>query len=147
MSSHAGFDTAAEALDFIFAGQALVTITSVGTGKHFTFKIGQKKNNNDGSVSPFFVKHLFGPDNSWDGDWSFLGFVPDRDRDRLIAGRRGLPQAPSFKALNWVLKRLAFGEIPPTLTIQHNAACGACGRPLTDPISVATGLGPICRSK
>jgi len=67
--AHAGFETATEALDFIFSGKAVVTLTSTS------------------------------------------------------------------------------GNIPAALTIQHNDACGRCGRELTDPISVATGLGPICRSR
>ena len=42
--AHAGFETAQEALDFIFAGKSRVTIVSVGTGTHFTFQINQKEN-------------------------------------------------------------------------------------------------------
>tara|TARA_R110002126_G_scaffold30086_1_gene98658 strand:+ start:48 stop:488 length:441 start_codon:yes stop_codon:yes gene_type:complete len=141
---HKGFETAKEALDFIFSGKAVVTISSAKTGTHFTFKISEK----DGEV--FFVKHLFGPDNSWNGDWDFLGFVRAEDSvpvSCLLAGRKGKPGAPSFKALAWTLINLHDGKIPDTLTIQHNDACGKCGRELTDPVSVATGLGPICRGK
>ena len=144
--SHQGFETAAEAIDFIFAGKSLVTLSSGKTGKHFTFKINQKENE-DGTVSPFFVKNLAGSDNSWNGDWNFTGFIPDRERGKLISGRKGTGGSPSFKGLAWTLANLASGVIPDDLTIQHNDACGRCGRDLTDPISVATGLGPVCRSK
>ena len=139
--SHAGFETATEALDFIFSGKAVVTLTST-SGTHFTFKLSQS---DDERV--FFVNHLFGSDNSWDGDWAFLGIVFDDNHSRLVAGKKGKPNAASFKALAWTLQHLAAGGIPEALTIQHNDACGRCGRELTDPVSVATGLGPICRGK
>jgi len=140
--SHQGFETAAEALDFIFSGKAVVTLTSAATGTHFTFKLSQS---DDERV--FFVKHLFGSDNSWDGDWAFLGTVFNDSRHALRAGKKGKPDATSFKALNWTLGLLASDLIPAELTIQHNDSCGRCGKDLTDPVSVATGLGPICRSK
>lgn len=140
--SHAGFENAADALDFIFSGKAVVTLTSAASGTHFTFKISAS---DDGNV--FFVKHLFGPDNSWNGDWAFLGVVFPDNRAILRAGKKGKPDAPSFKALAWTLGNLAAGSIPDSLTIQHNDACGVCGRELTDPVSVATGIGPVCRSK
>jgi len=142
--SHAGFENAADALDFIFSGKAVVTLTSAATGTHFTFKVSEK----DGEV--FFVKHLFGPDNSWNGDWAFLGFIRAKDgvpTSTLLAGKSGKPEAPSFEAFNWTLSNLNRGGIPDALTIQHNDSCGRCGRELTDPVSVATGLGPICREK
>ena len=139
--SHAGFETATEALDFIFSGKAVVTLTST-SGTHFTFKLSQS---DDERV--FFVKHLFGSDNSWNGDWAFLGIVFDNNHSRLVAGKKGKSNADSFKALAWTLQHLAAGSVPEALTIQHNDACGRCGRDLTDPVSVALGLGPICRGK
>ena len=143
--SHAGFETAAEALDFIFSGKALVTITSAKSGTHFTFKFKEK----DGDI--FFVNHLWGPNNAWDGDWDWTGFVKADGEGNptscLLAGKKGNPAQNSFKALSWTLAKLNQGVIPADLTIQHNDACGMCGKALTDPISVATGLGPICRGK
>jgi hypothetical protein len=140
--AHTGFTTATEALDFIFSGKAVVTLTST-SGTHFTFKIKKGKD----ETAPFFVQHLYGPDNSWDGDWAYLGCIFSDSRGVVRAGKKGKPNAPSFGALSWALKHLAAGSIPAELTIQHNDACGVCGRELTDPISVATGIGPICRSK
>lgn len=140
--AHSGFTTATEATDFIFGGKAVVTLTSASTGQHFTFKVSASK---DGNV--FFVKHLFGPNNSWDGDWAFLGVVFADNRAILRAGKKGKPDAPSFKALGWTLRNLAAEVFPASLTIQHNDHCSVCGRELTDPTSVALGIGPICRSK
>ena len=37
------FETAADAKTFILGGSAVFTITSLKTGKHFTFKVKEKK--------------------------------------------------------------------------------------------------------
>jgi len=145
--SHQGFENPKEAFDFISGGKAVVTLTSAKTNTHFTYKVSL----GDGD-DIFFVKHLYGSDNSRNGDWAYLGFIKASAGDGvpttgLIAGRKGLPDAPSFQAFAWTLKHLAAGSIPEQLTIQHNDQCGRCGRDLTDPISIATGLGPVCRSK
>lgn len=139
--AHQGFETATEALDFMFSGKAVVTLTSI-SGKHFTFKLSTPKTRQD----IFFVNYLYGPDNSWAGDWKYTGFVaPKRGRYHLVSGHKGTSGTPSFTALQWALKHLSAGSIPESLTIQHNDSCGKCGKPLTDPISVARGLGPVCR--
>ena len=143
--AHSGFKTADDALAFIFSGKAVVTLTSAKTGTHYTYKIKAPADN----PKMFFAQHLFGPDNAWNGDWSYLGYIHPSTfylRDRFLsAGKKGKPDAASFKALDWALKHLSAGSIPEGLTIQHSDACGKCGRPLTDPVSVETGLGPVCR--
>ena len=150
--SHAGFKDAIDALSFIFAGKAIVTMTSAKTDTHFTFKVTRAE---DGGA--FFVKLLTGPDNSWNGNWKYIGYLKAVDgvpilaldgvrTSGLIAGRKGNSCAPSFKALSWALAHLGRDSIPSDLTIQHNDTCGHCGRELTDPISVAIGLGPVCRA-
>jgi hypothetical protein len=147
--SHQGFETASEALDFIFGGNATFTLTSTKSGKHFTYKASSPKGDD---TAPIFVKVLNGPDNSWNGDWMYLGaFFKATDGStikKLIAGGKGHPDAPSFKALMWSVRHLdQKGELPVDLTIQHEDKCGRCGRKLTDPVSISTGIGPECRKK
>ena len=137
------FETAKAALDFITAGKATVSLKSLRTGKHFTFKIDQAKDNKD----MFFVKVLNGSDNSWTGDWMFLGTIFSTSAPTLRAGKKGRPDAPSFKALEWTLENLLRGAISDELEIWHEGQCGMCRKPLTDPTSIEIGLGPICRAK
>ena len=100
---HTGFETAKEALDFIFSGKAVVTISSAKTGTHFTFKFREK----NGEI--FFINHLWGPDNSWNGNWDWTGFVKADGEGNptscLIAGKKGNPDQDSFRALSWTLVR------------------------------------------
>jgi hypothetical protein len=94
------FTDAKTALDFIFAGKARVTLTSKVSGNSFTFKIDAPKDRATGETdrSILFVKVLNGPDNSWDGDWMFIGFIARRQEGpprRAIFSRSGLDPAPA----------------------------------------------------
>ena len=144
------FEKVTDALAFMIAGKYTVTIKSEVTGNHFTYKITQGPEDNK---DMYFVKVLTGPDNSWNGDWMYIGYiVPTPGASfQLMAGRKGRSEAPSFGALSWVMKNFTNANrtndtIGATLTIQHAGKCGKCGRKLTDPVSIETGLGPICRS-
>jgi hypothetical protein len=141
------FTDANTALDFILAGKSRFTLTSTVSGNSFTFKIDAPKDRETGEVdrSILFVKVLNGPDNSWNGDWLFLGFI--REGGSLAGGKNGHPDAPSFRALDWTLNQLAAGNLPETLEIRHEGQCGRCGRALTVPASIDSGFGPRCATQ
>jgi predicted RNA-binding Zn-ribbon protein involved in translation (DUF1610 family) len=143
-NSHGGFATAADALSFIFGGNATFTLTSGKTNQHFTFKIRRKVDVVNGKVT-HFVRVLTGPGSDWT-DYTYIGFIAT-DRSGLIAGRKGDAAATSFKALSWTLKSLGHDVLPTSLTIQHEGSCGSCGRALTHPESIARGIGPDCAKK
>tara|TARA_Y100000310_G_C20704273_1_gene833467 strand:+ start:34407 stop:34865 length:459 start_codon:yes stop_codon:yes gene_type:complete len=147
MNSHQGFETAADALDFIKGGKATITISSAKTDTHFTFKINQKIEDGDEAAenpkkTPFFVSVLNGPDN-WE-NYQYIGYIKADGNSCLLDGKKGHPDAPSFKAFSWVWAHLNRGNIPADLTIQHEGKCCVCGRKLTTPESVASGIGPVC---
>ena len=140
------FTEANTALDFILAGKARFTLTSKVSGKSFTFKVDAPKNRQTGR-SILFVKVLNGPNNAWDGDWLFLGFIHPDNSFRLASGKKGHPEAPSFLVMDWTLNQLFEGKIPETLEIRHEGRCGRCGRALTRPESIDSGFGPECITK
>ena len=130
------------ALEFIFGGTALFTMTSGKTGNHFTFKMRRGRGDN----APWFANVLTGSPDNWQ-DFDFIGFVKlseDGEKTCLMAGRKGKPDAPSFKALSWALAHLHRGEMPEALTIQHEGRCCRCNRTLTHPDSIESGIGPEC---
>jgi hypothetical protein len=141
------FTNAQDALTFINAGKARFTLTSKKTGTSFTFKADAPKD--DDSIR--FVKVLNGPDNSRSGDWMFLGFLrADTEGSiipHLMAGRKGRPDAPSFQALGWTLRQLSTNNLPDDLEIRHEGKCCKCGRALTVPSSIDSGIGPECAKK
>lgn len=151
--SHAGYDSAADALLFLFGGKAIFTITSLPTGKHYTYEVSQGKPDERGIKTPFFVRVLTSSDNtSWDKSSSvYIGFIPLSLPRELVTRGKGQPKHPASEALAWAIKALTraardgVGDMPTTLRFQHAGRCCQCKKILTDPISVELGIGPICR--
>lgn len=128
------------AIEFMFGGSARFTLVSKKTGERKTYRM--KKSDGDRPV--YFAQLLTGPDNT--SDYTYLGFGK-YGQSGLIAGGKGNPRHPAFIALNWTLNKLGAGEMPDQLEFWHEGRCAACGRVLTDPVSIERGLGPECASK
>ena len=129
---------------FLYAGNATFTLRSKKTGTRFTYKVSHKKG---GDVS--FVSLLTGPDNT--SDYRYLGLLPD-DRAGEIRGiGKGKScadyDAPSAKAFRYFLDFVWGRNEGKGLEIWHEGRCGRCGRKLTVPESIETGLGPECAGK
>ena len=128
---------------FLLAGNARVTLVSAATGRRFTYSIKSKKMD-DGKIF-HFVGLLTGPSN--ESDYSFLGTI--FDSSKFAHGRKSKihPTAPSAKAFGWAWSHLATGALPPSCEVHHEGRCGRCGRALTVPESIESGLGPVCATK
>lgn len=118
---------------FVLAGNA--TLTLQGRDKRFTFKI--EKNKKVGGAALFWVYVLAGPNN--ETDYRFLGGItPTKfyvsDRSTIKDG------ADSAKAFGWFWRHPEDSKV----VVLHSGTCGRCGRPLTTPESIRTGLGPVC---
>jgi hypothetical protein len=157
MSTAHQFESAEQALAFLLAGNARVTFVSQKTGTRFTFRVRRPE-----ETSPWFVSLLNGSDN--EGDYAFLGTIfPARSATaghvgalttvyrapQLMAYRHGKKSrvgssAPSARAFAWVAERLLRGELPAGCEVWHEGRCGRCGRALTVPESIASGIGPVC---
>ena len=101
-----------------------------------------------GEQRPTFVGLLRCPDNN--NGYSFLGCLRKQE-DRLvyIHGRRSKvgADANSVKAIVWTIGQLVKGRKPATVEIWHEGVCGRCGRTLTVPESIESGIGPVCAGK
>ena len=138
------FETAADAKTFILGGSAVFTLTSLKTGKHFTFKVKEKKEEGLNGPNLRFVNVLAGPDNHSFDESVYLGFIPSVGKLQIVSGKKGRPDAPSFKALAWVLAHLNNDNLPEQVKIQHEGRCCKCNRVLTHPESLDRGIGPEC---
>ena len=125
------------AKQFIFGGRARFTLVSKATGKRYTYRMGQSK---DGQM--FFASLLVGQNN--EADYEYLGFTKPEMNGALFAGKKGNPNHPAYRALDWALRKVFAGKMPGPLEIWHEGRCGRCGRALTDPASIETGFGPEC---
>lgn len=150
-------------LRFVLAGRAVFTIENPATGGRFTYRVRAKSRTapgptrEGGSGDPlWFVAVLTGPDNT--RDYSYLGILAP-DRDPYLRGTPSRPvfrwtarsaiarDAPSVVAFAWFWRRLRAGRDLAGVRVCHEGRCGRCGRALTVPESVESGLGPECASR
>jgi len=126
-----------DAIRFIFAGKSIVTFLNTKTENKFTYKISKSE---DGKL--FFVNVL---SDNIDGNqiYSYMGIITNSvyrhgNKSKLR------PDSQAAKVFSYVLERLNLGTLQDVIEVWHEGKCGKCGRPLTTPDSIETGLGPTC---
>lgn len=128
-----------------------VTLESAKTGQRYTFKVSRPPG--EGASRPWLVKVLYGPDNR--RDYVYVGqmhpkFTPQGELSHVVFQHTPKSAFPAsskpFQAWNFLTRSTlhAKGKIPKDLAVYHEGKCGRCGRKLTVPESVSSGLGPIC---
>ena len=121
---------------FITAGRAYFTLRSTKTGTRFTYKAKQPKDK-----SPIhFISVLDGH------EYKYAGMLKNGNFGQTAKSKVS-PAETSYQALEWSLERVLNGKMPGTLEFWHEGRCACCGRRLTDPTSIARGIGPECIKK
>ncbi len=131
-------NNAIKSADFFKAGHATFTVTNPA-GRHYTYIIKRPK-----GKDVFFASLTNARE-----DYIYLG-VYNPDQARVIPTRNtGVPvESETFTVLNWAIRTVTQGaELKPGYAIQHVGKCCACGRPLTHPESIESGMGPECSGK
>ena len=138
-----------KAKEFLIAGKAIFTVVSTKTEKRYTFKVTQltdrnKKKSEQDPNAPFFVSYLNGSDNG--SSYAFLGSIFQKQTYRYSKKSKAGFESVVNKTFNWLFNTLITENTENFKMIEfwHEGKCGACGRRLTDPISIETGMGPIC---
>jgi hypothetical protein len=137
--------------EWIMSGKAVFTIKSLKTGTRFTYKVNQC----DDKKTLFFVSLLTGSDNYH--NYSYLGTIntyPASDPSEITfstfrhgAKSRITPNALGAKTFSWFYDKAAKNALRnEPLEVWHEGKCGRCGKRLTDPESIASGIGPVCRN-
>lgn len=129
---------------FITAGRAIFTASNP-QGDRFTFRVRRFKWKRSQLFGFLLGEWMNGPNNETD-------FVPMLAIDPGFMIPVGAPNAPLWavtsrpsKVLQWVLMLIRNNKQPPAgYEIRHAGRCGRCGRLLTVPESIETGLGPEC---
>jgi len=124
---------------YILGGNSKVTLVSKASGNRFTYTVKQK-DLEDGRFL-HFVSVLQGPDNQ--SDYAFIGTIFGGEQYRHGGKSKVSADAPSAKAFAWSWANLDSDEIE----VWHSGKCSRCSRELTDPESIARGLGPICATR
>ncbi len=144
----ARLDDAEDIRKFVLAGNATFTLVSIGTGVRFTFRVRAQRTNSVTYLahSMRFVSVLTGSSN--ENDFEFLGSIFSNGRYSHGRKSRVTLGAPSSKAFAWFWARLAGDRGPsPVAEFWHEGKCGRCGRKLTVPESIASGIGPECSKR
>lgn len=123
---------------FIFAGNATFTLESK-SGARFTYKVTAMKEG-----TGFFVALLSGNDN--ERDYAYMGMVRADGPFHFTRGSKVGRDAPSARGIVWFFDKMIVEDEGFTrqCTFWHEGRCGRCGRKLTVPSSVASGIGPEC---
>jgi hypothetical protein len=141
---------------FLTAGRAIFTVepppglVSQGCRAHYTFQIRRKEASGRWREPAWFASLLTGPENT--RDFTYLGKL------NTETGEVHLTQASRFNDHTWpvyilrrVLDRIWRGEgtvIEQTgWKVYHSGHCGRCGRVLTVPSSIQSGIGPECATR
>jgi len=136
--------TVADAHTYITAGRAVLTLVSGRTGCRFTYKVTAVKDRDTKKpTGSFFVSVLSGADSRY----TYIGLLTSTGLLIHTAGSRVADTAPSFVAFRWAAAGGITRSLGKDLEIFHDGACGRCGRALTVPASVASGLGPVCSKR
>jgi hypothetical protein len=129
--------SAEQALKFILAGNARVTVVSKKSQARFTYRVRRPAGD-----KPWFVSVLTGSDN--ENDYTFFGTIFANMELRHSRKSSIGEEAPSVVAFRWLFSHLLRGNLPETVEVHHEGRCGRCGRALTVPESIESGFGPEC---
>lgn len=126
-------------INYIKAGNATFTIANP-KGERYTYKIKYSK-----KIKQYFAYILTGSNN--ESDYTYIGMLFDNHIVPTKKSKYSVLSLP-IKVINYAIdiangdKQLLSGYF-----LEHNGHCGRCGRKLTTPESIKSGLGPICRTK
>lgn len=128
--------------EFITAGKAIFTVSN-NNGEHYTFQITRKEASGKYPTT-WFVALLTGPDNCT--DYTYMGML------NIVTGAVNLTRKSRFseqstpvRVIRWALSKVwEEKNLPVGYSIHHEGKCGRCGRRLTVPESILSGIGPEC---
>ena len=131
---------------FVLAGSAIFTIQCPGD-RHYTFRVDKTEPTDKFPNPAWFVKLLTGPDNG--EDYTYLGRLDDfTGQTKTTAKSRSYEGSLPLRLLNRVLARVWTGDHKAYMDhgyrTHHEGRCGRCGRRLTVPASINSGIGPEC---
>ncbi len=127
--------------DFMFAGRAMITVVSKKTGERITYKLKKSKESDKYPVCYWITARIA-------HSFERIGRLNKNGHFSTTRDTADMETTPEFQGFKWLMKQLLEHKTMPTQAeIWHEDACGRCGRALSDPQSILTGIGPECRKK
>ena len=135
------FASIADAKTFALAGNAILTLESLKTGTHYTYKVRQATDRETQQpVDGLYFLNLLTNGSADEDGFTYLGIIRNGALTLTQKSRMNNDSGP-IKAFRFFL---GLGELHPSLVIRHEGRCGRCGRTLTVPESIDRGIGPDC---
>ena len=138
--------------EFLTAGHAIFTVTNPD-GEYYTYRVTTPKDQSE--MHPvWFVSLLTGPNNLH--DYTYLGLLrikdwrPDGSPIYIVhttAKSKFAEDSKPVKVVQWAVNRIQDKQLPAGYDIKHIGRCGVCGRELTTPESIDSGIGPVCAGR
>lgn len=130
----------AEIAVFTLAGHATLTLKSLASGSHYTYRVSKS---DDGRL--WFVSVLV---DGGDGTYAYLGIIRPESNGplfRTTAKSSFKDDSPACRAFRYFFQAVVLHHtVPAQLEVRHEGHCGRCGRELTHPDSIDRGIGPDC---
>lgn len=144
--------------NYLFGGNATLTLVSKASGRRYTYKVKsapldrtQQWSTNNQNRNMFFVSLLTGSDN--DSSYTYFGQLvrvePSGHAFKYMHGKKSTLKfdAPGVIAFRWFIRQVEEHKSLESTEVWHEGSCGRCGRKLTVPESIKSGVGPECASK
>lgn len=136
------------ALAFMLAGKCQFILHSTKTKEDFKFALTKKISNSSTDKNKFiyFLSTLNGNKKDYGG---VVWYDEEAEQFRFGKGKTGNldPNSLDVRSLIFVMNKLLRCETVQYLEVYHVGKCGCCGKTLTTPESILTGLGPTCAKK
>lgn len=140
---------------YVLGGNATFTLRDQ-RGAWITWKVKSAKANSDANWSTqnqdrslYFVSALTGSDN--ESSYTYVGLLKQTEFDgyEFKLTRKSPDPATIYpRKFREFWQLLEEGcQVHPRVEFWHEGACGMCGRKLTVPESIASGIGPECATK
>jgi hypothetical protein len=131
--------------EFLTSGTAIFTVSNP-EGAHYTYRISAPDEQRDPANPTYFLSYMYGPDNT--SDYTYMAMMNGGGAVFLTKASKVKAGEKIFEVAKWAIRVVWNGKAAPEgYKIQHIGKCGRCGRPLTTPESLETGIGPICSGK
>ena len=138
---------------FVQAGRAVFTVevpeafrtNNPDMRPHYTFKVKFRKATQQ-YPDTWFVSLLTGPDNT--AAYTYVGILTADGAVRLTSASTFNNTSRPVELFNKVVRRVFTNDTQPItdagFKVHHEGQCGRCGRALTVPESIESGIGPEC---
>lgn len=123
-------------LRFLHSGRAMFTLRSKSTDRHYTYRVRKSSAYDRG----YFVTIRVG------ASWLYMGVLEDFGI-RATRNSQYASHTEQVKAFDWCMRAIQNDRGMHLFEFWHEGKCGRCGRALTHPESVRSGIGPECSKK